>query len=153
MLFNQDLWMKVQLPVTYVVTTNAFVKKTGELVMGRGAAFQATQRIPGIAKEAADVINAHSKSYGYLPVLEATEAAAGFSLFQVKLNWWDDADLELIRISTGVLLRAATDNPEMKFRLNYPGIGNGNLNRELVAPIIRELTSHPMITVVYRKDH
>ena len=143
--------MKVTLPVTYVVTTNAFVKKTGELVMGRGAAFQATQRIPNIATECADAINAHSKSYGFLPVREATSALAGFGIFQVKLNWWDDADLELIRISSGILLRAATENPEMKYRLNYPGIGNGNLDQADVEPVIAELVARPNVTVVYRK--
>ncbi|KKK79008.1 hypothetical protein LCGC14_2837860, partial [marine sediment metagenome] len=52
-----ELWKPVEHPAIYVVTTNASVNKRGELVMGRGAALQATQRIPGIAVEAAEIVD------------------------------------------------------------------------------------------------
>jgi hypothetical protein len=119
--------------------------------MGRGAAFQATQKMPKIAEICAKAIKGHSKFYGFLPILDGGEDRASFGIFQVKLNWWDDAELELIRISAGILLNAAGSNPEMKYRLNYPGIGNGNLTTAEVGPIIEDLIQQPNVTVVYRK--
>ena len=70
-----ELWQLVEHPAVYVVTTNASVNNSGELVMGRGAALQATQRIPGIALEAASLVdyrlgllNRDDKPYGFVLV-------------------------------------------------------------------------------------
>lgn len=49
-----DLWT---FPADWrVITTNGFVKKNGECVMGRGCAKEATLRYPRIAKELGNFI-------------------------------------------------------------------------------------------------
>lgn len=43
---HEDLWKPVENAV-YIVTTNSTIRKDGALVMGRGAALEATQSYPG----------------------------------------------------------------------------------------------------------
>lgn len=52
----------------------------------------------------------------------------------------DRADLDLIRLATGKLYDLLAQTPALKrVDLNFPGIGNGRLNREDVLPIISVL--------------
>ena len=144
---RQELWMNVPKPVMYVVTTNAFVKTNGELVMGRGAAYQATKRIPFIAKRCAESID-HGMVYGFQVVYPAGVHQPGFGIFQVKRYWMDDASLMLIKKSAGMLERYARMSPGLKIRLNFPGIGNGKLSRSDVEPLLTDLAK--VVTICYR---
>ncbi|NJO31394.1 MAG: hypothetical protein HC874_30440, partial [Richelia sp. SL_2_1] len=64
-------------------------------------------------------------------------------LFQVKYGWWQEADLDLINYSTDRLIDFTNDplyyQSDLRIDLNFPGIGNGRLNRSKVLPIIEKL--------------
>lgn len=123
----------------YLFTANAFVRKDGALVMGRGAAKQVRDLYPQVQYELGSHIKRLDKSSGRY--LISVSHSAGFPIyaFQVKYNFSDDADLELIRSSTELLGQTARTNPGKKFHINYPGVGNGKLAIELVKPLLENL--------------
>jgi len=139
----------------YVVTTNATITLKGKLVMGRGAAEQATKRLKGIQKEAADVIKFHAwinrlskpPLYGFLPVRlpRPEEGKYGFGIFQVKSHYSNKADLDIISTSASGLRVWALENSEVTIRMNYPGIGNGRLDKSSVIALIRGLPDNVYI--------
>lgn len=120
----------------FIVTTNSYIKNGGRLVMGAGIAKQARNRLTGVDLKLGSMIRdtcGHLGFYGFLPV------SSVFGAFQVKYDWIDSADLDLIKRSTSQLADFATQRPEMTFNLNFPGIGNGRLARNIVLPIIETL--------------
>ena len=135
-----DLWCA---RVVYCVSTNSTVKKDGHLVMGRGAAYQAARRYPDLALKAGGKIERTCGSggtYGYMPVLFRWGEIV--SLFQVKHHWRERASLDLIRQSAAMLGEEARLHPRWTFHLNYPGIGNGGLPEEEVAPLLVDLPNN-----------
>jgi uncharacterized phage-like protein YoqJ len=56
--------------------------------------------------------------------------------FQTKVHWQDDADLHLIAHSVKMLKAAAERTPELRIDMNFPGIGNGKLTFDDVAPLL-----------------
>ena len=142
---------------TVFITTNAFIKNNGELVMGRGIARACAKRFPTLPVVAAARIS--GGLYGLIPdvyVEEYDPALYGSSdqpqriaigLFQVKFNWWDNASLELVEHSTRMLSHLAKteafipENPtmELRYAVNYPAIGNGHLSKADVEPIIETM--------------
>ena len=135
-----------------MVTTNAFIKNNGSLVMGRGAALEMKTLFPGIeyvfgeyiktyiGKECFYGIYFFPNKYSKLPRL--------LGIFQVKYHFKDMADLELIRKSTVMLKnRIEKLNPyyNYNFSLNYPGIGNGRLQERDVEEIISVLPDNVTI--------
>lgn len=145
---REDLWTRVDMPVVYLVTTNAVINKAGELVMGRGAALQAKSKIPGIARECAITVKELGGVYGLGIVRVPTKEKAGFGIFQVKYAWHEPANLRLIEKSVARLCEWCADHPFTKVRMNYPGIGNGKLKREDVEPLLAPLPD--TVTVCYR---
>lgn len=140
---KEELWTPQPYPGLYLVTTNSSINKRGELVMGRGAALQATKRIPSIAKEAAQKIlewREKSGRHEYLLLIIREPRPAqnryGFGIFQVKTIWNAPADLQLISASLNALRTYAYGRPELSIRMNYPGIGYGGLSRKIVGTII-----------------
>jgi hypothetical protein len=125
-----------------LVTTNSFIKKNGCLVMGRGAAKQLYNSDPTIAYAAGCCI----RDGGYpkdtktnLPIYGVI-ILGRFGLFQVKTNWFDDARLDLISMSTDELItQINTQYIGKTFAMNFPGIGNGRLDYESVYNIINKL--------------
>lgn len=113
----------------YVITTNGFVKKNGELVMGRGCALEAKQKFPGIAKLLGYIVN---KS-GNVPVRLIKENIISFP---VKHNWWEAADLKLIEESCMHILHLVDENE--KVAMPRPGCGNGKLDWSDVKPILEK---------------
>lgn len=149
MIVKEELWKKVALPAMYVVTTNSFVKINDELVMGRGAARQAVDNIPGIALECGKIIRERKgDDYSFLVIRPATHNEAGFGIFQVKRFWGEDAKLPLIKNSALKLWSWAMLNQDVNIRMNYPGIGNGKLSREDVEPLIKRLAE--IVTICYK---
>lgn len=149
---KEDLWKLPPMPGMVVVTTNGYINKDGSLVMGRGAALEATKRIPGIAKQAGDVIwNAGFDSPAMYYFLTARspfrEGKLGFGLFQVKRIWSDEADIGIIRQSVMALRTYASRHPELNIRMNFPGIGNGRLKRVEVEPHLEPLPDNVTICV------
>lgn len=126
-------------PADYTfVTTNSFVKKSGELVMGRGAAAQAVRLHPDLPAYYGRVITMrHGHDYGIL-----VGHHSNIGLFQVKRFWGDDALPALITLSADLLAAYALRNPDLLFNLNYPGIGNGRLPKSEVEPLLACLPSN-----------
>lgn len=120
-----------------LVTTNAMVRKDGALVMGRGAALEATKLWPNLPYHLGRVIIVRPE-YGLVvpgPIVSGPRIGA----FQVKHHWREEASPELILYSTLKLKAVATTFPDARFAVNFPGIGNGRLGREVVLPIIEKL--------------
>jgi hypothetical protein len=108
--------------------------------MGRGLARQARDRFPGLDKAVGRQILhlcGNLGEYGLLVSPRWPETKLG--AFQVKLHYRQPAGLELIRYSTAALCTWCVEHPDASIHLNYPGIGNGRLQREDVLPIIAQL--------------
>lgn len=152
---QEELWTPQPHPGLYLITANSSINKRGELVMGRGAAKQAAERIPGIAKEAAQKILEWRKKSGqqeYLLLIirepQPLEGRYGFGIFQVKTEWNNIADLHLISTSLNALRTYAYGRPELFIRMNYPGIGHGHLSRKAVGVVLEpnlKQGTHPAI--------
>jgi hypothetical protein len=115
--------------------------------MGRGAAYEASKIFPSLPTELGlNLIktNRAGKTYGIFifPCFEINHPTRHLiyaGAFQVKYHWKDPASLKLIQISTDQLNVVATAMPFSRFAMNFPGIGNGGLNRSEVLPIIENL--------------
>ena len=123
------------------ITTNGTLKTNGEAVMGRGCAAQAKARFAGIAKILGDQIQQWGNDVHIVSVTRNGNLSSHLIAFPVKHNWWEKADLELIRKSADALHKWTRD-PEfkrMKFVLVRAGCGNGGLRWEDVQPILSNL--------------
>ena len=137
-----DLWDYLKYPDSVVcITTNGFIKKNGEAVMGRGVAAQAKDRFPELPVKLGKKI----KRYGnrVQVILDrggmAKKSVSSFPkivAFPVKYNWWERADLDLIRISAKQLRKMAREWDGLHFYLPRPGCHNGRLNWEDVRPVL-----------------
>lgn len=126
----------------FVVTTNNVIR-AGALVMGAGAAKQAAQRYAGLPRRAAAQIT--DSDYGFLIVDWPRSTQAGIGIFQVKRDYRHPAELDLIRRSVAQLTSVALRQP-FYFRLNFPGIGAGQLARSEVEPLLAGLPANVTIT-------
>ena len=142
------------------VTTNATIRKDGELVMGRGAAKEMKEQFSIFPKVIGDQISRNNGSggkyglYTIHPFVFNDDGSRKYGkilgAFQVKYNWWEKADLDLIEYSTDALLKSfETQLKNLKVSMNFPGIGNGKLAYDEVYPIIEKL---PDSVSVYRKE-
>jgi len=122
-----------------LVTTNSYVNKRGELVMGKGFARQVSLhfRDHNLAQyfgEQIMLLDAHLKDY-YILQHPVTRVCA----FQVKRHWRLDAVPDVLWQSVVMLGQWANNEPELTFNLNYPAIGNGGMTVEQVAPYLEWL--------------
>jgi hypothetical protein len=159
--FN-DLWSyKQDDGYIKVITTNGFVKKNGEAVMGRGCALEAAQRLPWLPKSLGEMINYHGNHVLQIR-FGAHELAAHqpnlLLTFPVKHNWWEEADLELIEQSCIELLAWAdlyliSENGNYVATRDFiviprPGCGNGQRDWETeVKPILEKYFDDRFIVV------
>lgn len=123
--FNGNIWDHKQDHIC--IPTNGSVKASGECVMGRGLAFQAKQKVPGIALQIGAAIKAHGNHFcviGY------------YCAFPVKHRWWEKADPALIAQSARELRDIAERYPTKIFSLPRPGCGNGGLRWLEVRPML-----------------
>jgi len=118
-----------------LVTTNSFIKKDGSLVMGRGFAKQIRDIYSGI-----DLIlgNLIKKSCGHLGKYGVI-FYGHLGIFQVKYNYMQSAEIDLVEYSTSMLVNIANRQPNKLFAMNCPAIGNGKLHLEIIHPIINRL--------------
>lgn len=130
-----DIWSAWKLGFYIIIPTNGFVKKNGEAVMGRGLAWQASQKFPTLPKELGDRI----KSCGNMVFVFMKYRII---TFPVKHNWMEDADPELIKLSAIYLQDIFKDNlmglPTPVF-VPKVGCGNGKLNWTNVKPILDKI--------------
>ena len=115
-----------------IVTTNSFLTSEIKLVMGRGAAWMLKMKVPGIDRVFGKMIHetcGHLGRYGLL-------FHQRYGALQVKYRFNEKAKVELIEFSLRKLTEIAKESPESKFNVNYPGIGNGGLNKQEVRPLL-----------------
>lgn len=127
-----NMWDVFEQAELFLITTNSTVTKDGRLVMGAGIAKQAKLKYRGLDKKMGTAVLKACGNLGEYNLLFGQGKLAGF---QVKYYWGDNADLDLIQRSTNKLLEL----PEMIIHLNFPGIGNGKLDRTKVYDIIKVL--------------
>ena len=132
-------------PDVYLFTGNAVIKNNGAIVMGRGAARQVRNCYPGIDR----AFGKHLMKEPDLNVLILGKANRQLGWFKVKDHWKEPAKLSIISESVKKLTTIATENPELRFHMNYPGVGNGKLDVCAVAPLLQAL---PDNVLLYRKD-
>lgn len=126
---NGNLW---DLDGYKVITTNGFVKKNGECVMGRGCAKEAAIRYPKLPYELAGEISKYGNHVFFFNQYN-------LFTFPVKHNWWEVADLKLIKQSAKELLDVFEGKVDAKIFIPKPGCGNGQLTWEQVKPIIEPI--------------
>ncbi len=125
-----------------LVTTNEYIRNDGCLVMGRGAAYQMTQKYKGCAKEFGDMIKDYKVGYPNCPyclLISTRWSSPQLGIFQVKYHFRDEADLPLINSSAMELTAWASRNSQLTFAVNFPGIGNGRLREKDVLPLLYRL--------------
>lgn len=116
-----------------VITTNGTVKKNGECVMGRGCALEAKKKYPAIPILLGRHIKENGNHVGFI-----FGSAEGIYSFPVKHNWYDKADINLIK-SSALELVFLLPNKELRVVMPRPGCGNGGLKWEDVKPILEPI--------------
>jgi len=131
-----------ELPDIYLFTGNNYITKNGKLVMGRGAALACRDLFEGCDKQFALKIltSKHTPNY-YVEFIELAPNKL-LGVFQVKHNFADNADIELIKKSTNRLAYIAAQKPNIIFHMNFPGIGYGGLPLNRVLPIVDNLPNN-----------
>jgi hypothetical protein len=119
------------------ITTNGFVKSNGEAVMGAGIAKEAAKRFPVLPGCLGNLIKDHGNHvHVFWALYQQYEGESGGVIstdilsFPVKHNWFEMADMDLIRRSCRELMEVADElgNYWKKILLPRPGCGNGKLN-------------------------
>lgn len=134
------------------ITTNGFIKKNGEAVMGRGCAKEAKELMPYLPALLGMMIklqgnNVHELTSKNLPLARAYKRL--FS-FPVKHNWWEEADIDLIGKSCVNLRSMWIKSPGVPIVvIPRPGCGNGKLSWGFVKPLIEDLLPEPEFRVIH----
>lgn len=151
-----DLWT---FQVDYrCITTNGFVKKNGEAVMGRGCAKQAATRWPGLPRVLGDLIHEYgnvTQEIGYSTLTDGEIKHCAWDLvsFPVKHHWREKADLALIERSAHQLVELVNEEPdpdEVEVVIPRPGCGNGQLDWEDVEPVIEPILDDRFTIITYQ---
>lgn len=129
----------------YCVTTNGFVKNNGACVMGAGIAKTVRDKYKHIDRHLGRLI----KKYGnnVMPLHKDGNLDVKIFSFPVKHNWWEDADIELIKRSCQQLedwidrVNFEYGQDIQKVLLPRPGCGNGKLKWPDVKPEIEAILS------------
>lgn len=111
-----------------LITTNGTINSKGRVVMGRGCAKEAAGRYPSLPMDLANAVRAKGNTPIAFPEF-------GLITFPVKHNWYEVANIELIKTST--LLFKAMIDPALTYCLPRPGCGNGKLTWDAVREALR----------------
>jgi hypothetical protein len=129
-----------------VITTNGFVKKNGEAVMGRGCALEATKKFPGIAA----LLGSRIKTRGNI-VQILHDGPPALVSFPVKHQWMEKADPDLIGVGA-MVLRAFADLQGWKtVVVPRPGCGNGGLKWEDVKPLLEPILDDRFHVITFKE--
>ena len=146
------------------ITTNGFVKKSGQAVMGRGIAKQIKDKIPKIDLQLGNLIFIDGNRVNIIRKYADTTLVAfpvkpdkiyidnpdkvnfavkhmknKFKMYDTIPGWACVADIEIIYESTKRLVSLANINKWHTVYLPKPGCGAGELDWEDVEPIMSEL--------------
>lgn len=134
-----DMWDVFGKTDCFIITTNPVVRNDGAVVMGRGIAKQVKDRFPEFPYDFARVRDPATLGYGAISNTGVVGRYDGqlMGFFMVKDHWREPAVLDIIEDSVSDIMEWA--NHYDRIDLNFPGIGNGGLDRALVLPIIEQL--------------
>lgn len=137
-----DLWTFPGVDVR-CITTNGTLKADGTAVMGRGCAYEAKTRYPGIERQLGVSLQKYGNSVQPLWTVPGDGPWDPWDVilsFPVKHNWWEAADLDLIENSASKLMILIDDYGYDTVLLPRPGCGNGRLKwedvKKVIAPIL-----------------
>ena len=126
-----DVWGSTSL---FLFTSNPIVNRQGLAVMGRGIAKQVADRYPSVRQQFGRLLSsATMPSVGVIGMYD--NQLVGW--FRVKDHWAEPARLSIINTSAN-LLKIIAEGYE-RVDMNFPGIGNGQLNREEVLPLLADI--------------
>lgn len=155
-----DIWDLAPDYDAVVITTNGYVKKNGEAVLGRGIAKEAKERFPRFAFDLGVAIQKN----GNYPMAVGYEGTEHWVLtLPVKPivgpsgepGWKVSADIELITSSIPKMIEIIDrintigDYPITKIIMPRPGCGNGKLKWEDVKPVIEPLLDDRFTVVTF----
>lgn len=150
------------------ITTNGFVKTNGEAVMGRGCALEAKRKFPGIDKVLGDLIKENGNVVNLLNWEYYDQTGQHLSCilfsFPVKHNWYEKADINLIKQSSEQIANIAAGKdwhswedlakewngvslPHIPIVIPRPGCGNGGLTWEEVKPVIEPILDDRFVII------
>jgi hypothetical protein len=121
-------------PGIKIVTASSFLTSERKLFMGKGLARDLKIKVPGIDQIFGSMILencGHAGRYGLL-VYER------WGIFQVRYRFNDKPDLELIRFGIEQV-REFAEETNYIIHLEYPGIGEGELTKEEIGPLVDTL--------------
>ncbi|MCK4351801.1 ADP-ribose-binding protein [candidate division WOR-3 bacterium] len=128
------------------ITTNGFVKRDGSCVVGRGCAKEADRRW-NCSKTLGELI----RHWENIPVIFYRTNDYTVVSFPVKHNWWEKADLDLIRKSANLLVGLADFYDWKKVVLPRPGCGNGRLDWKDVKPVLEPILDDRFYVITNKK--
>ena len=131
-----------------VITTNGFVKNDGCAVMGRGCALQAARKWPELPKALGRELKQHGNKVFNFKV----DGYKSLVTFPVKHKWFEEASLDLIRISALRLSNKADNWKWKEVFVPKPGCGNGGLDWEDVKPVLEEFLDDRFTIVDFVKQ-
>lgn len=138
-----NIWDIAKLNDNICITTNGTIKKNGEAVMGRGIALQAKQKYPILPSKLGKLLMNFGNQVYYLYNIETNGTLfKNLFSFPVKHNWWEKADIELIKHSLKeiiVIFNRGMSNKDERFLIPRPGCGNGGLNWKDVKPELQKV--------------
>jgi hypothetical protein len=137
-----DMWSVFDTTDIFMITTNPVRRKDGAVVMGRGIALEAKERFPRLPFAFGEVLDG--------PAVDEAHFSVGFIdhfgeqgtpvwYFMVKNHWRNPASLSIIEDSVDAIRYIYHNFEGRRVDLNFPGIGNGHLDRESVLRIIQQL--------------
>lgn len=130
-----DMWSVFNKTDAFMITTNPIRRTDGAVVMGRGIALEAKTRFPNLPYKFGDVLTKYGNNFiGHIATYESTP----IWYFMVKNHWRDNADIGIIASSI-FSLRESPLISCSRVDLNFPGIGNGRLNRDSVLYLLEDL--------------
>lgn len=127
------------------ITTNGTIKQSGACVMGRGVALTAKKKWKGIDFILGRMIRVKGN---IVNVLGGTLDKYKIVSFPVKHNWYEKADIKLIKTSATQLVELANKMNWNSVYLPVAGCGNGKLSWADVRPVLSDILDD-RFTVVY----
>lgn len=128
-----------------VVTTNGFVKRNGQAVMGRGCAEELAAACPHVPAK----LGALLSTYGNRPFRIAAVNGAHVATLPVKHHWRQKADIDLIVASIHYLKAMVIKFEYQNILIPRPGCGNGKLSWSQVRPRIEPLLDDRFTVVTF----
>jgi hypothetical protein len=130
-----NMWDVFESADLFAVTTCNSHYRDGRLIMGAGIAKQARDRVYGLDKE----FGRMAKRVRYGLLVSENWPRQKVAAFQTKIDWREPSKLDVIELSTRMLIDWCAAHPTAWVHLNFPGIGRGGLRREDVLPVIAAL--------------